>query len=514
MNDYSLMNLLESSYELYPDKDYLYDGEASYTYKQLHQEAYWLAAGLSKLGVGKGDRVLACLPNWHEFVVLFFGLAKIGAVIIPCNPNYHRQDLFPILEDGEIKAVFVPENQDQIDLFHSIKTIVVTVRFEQQGSLSFSDVLSIGMNEEEPAYVQIDSEKDCMATLYSSGTTGKPKGVMLTHRNLLYAATVAKNALRCTEEDVVFTPVPVFHVFGLVPGVILTVLTGAKIIFMERFKTHKALQLMEKGRATIHLGVPTMFILELNRLSEQKYDLSSLRTGIIAGSTCSSQVIKMIRQEMGCQILISYGLTETSSAITFTRFTDNEKAGTETVGKSVPGSEIKIVDESHQEVPIGEIGELACRGIGVMKGYYNMPQKTKEVMDSDGWYYTGDLAKVNVEGYYTIVGRKKDMITRGGFKIYPSEVEEILYQHPSILDVAIIGLPDPVLGEISCAVIKLKSNCYVSKEDIISFTSKRVVKYKVPDRIKFIDCFPLTSSGKIKKNELKDMFIEEKKVLV
>lgn len=517
-NDFSLMNLLEHSFRLYPEKDYLFDGETTFTYKQLYQEAHLLAASLNKLGVHKGDRVLVCLPNWHEYVAVFFGLAKIGAIIIPCNPCYRVEDFQPIVENSEIKAVFMSENCNQINYFrHKGVELIVTVRYKKAGCFSYQDLLVLGEKAEKTEktpFVPIDAEKDIMVILYSSGTTGAPKGVMLTHKNLLYVTKALKNKLRCTESDAIFVPVPVFHVFGLVPGVLLGILTGAKIIFMEKYHAINALELIEKAQATIHLGVPTMFILELYEMKEHEYDLSSLRTGIIAGSPCPSNIVKMIRNQMGCNIEISYGMTETSSAITFTSFSDDECICLETVGKVIEGSEIKIVDENRQEVPFGKIGELACRGAGVMKGYFQMPEKTKEVMDQDGWYYTGDLAIVNEKGYYTIVGRKKDMISRGGYKIYPREIEDILYKHPSVLDVVIIGLPDPVLGEISCAVIKLKSNCYEPEENIKAYLAERVVKYKVPDRILYIDEFPLNSSGKIKKDVLKEMALEGNKVYV
>jgi acyl-CoA synthetase (AMP-forming)/AMP-acid ligase II len=243
-------------------------------------------------------------------------------------------------------------------------------------------------------------------------------------------------------------------------------------------------------------------------------DISSLRTGIIAGSHCPSHIVREIRQQMGCHIQISYGMTETSSAITFTSFSDDERNSSETVGRAIPGTEIKIVDEEHREIPMGEIGELACRGTGVMKGYYQIPEITNEVIDEDGWFYTGDLATVNEDGCYTIVGRKKDMIIRGGYKIYPCEIEEILYKHQSILDAAIVGVPDPVLGETSCAFIKLKDGSYESEESMKEFLQEKVVKYKVPDYIKFVTEFPLNPSGKIKKNTLKEMALQEQRELL
>lgn len=514
-NDFSLIDLLEHSYQLFPNSNYLYEGDTTFTYKQLYQEAHLLASGLRKLGVSKGDRVLVCLPNWHEFVVLFFSLAKIGAIVIPCNPCYQTEDLYPILENDEIKAVFVTKNRNQIKLFRSKGLqLIVTVRYKECGCYSYGDLKDFGKKNKDVPSIPIDAENDIMAILYSSGTTGEPKGTALTHKNLYFAVKTARAMLNCTESDIIFTPVPIFHIFGLVPGVLLTILTGAKIIFMEKFKAVKALQVIERRKATIHLGVPTMYILELNHLNEGTFDLSSLRTGIVAGSPCPGELVKKIHNNMGCTIHISYGLTETSSAVTFTSFTDGEFICADTVGKKVDGTEIKIVDENRQEVPIGKIGELACRGPGVMKGYYRMPSKTKEVMDDQGWFYTGDLAKENETGYITIVGRKKDMIIRGGYKIYPREIEDILYRHPSVLDVVIVGYPNPVLGENSCAVIKLKPNHYETEETVKKYLADRVVKYKVPDRVLFIEEFPYTSSGKLKKDLLKEMLLVENLIRV
>nr|WP_295974131.1 class I adenylate-forming enzyme family protein [uncultured Bacillus sp.] len=509
-NTISIIDLLEQTFQLYPNKDYMFDGERTISYRQLYQESCLLASGLNILGVSKGDRVLVCLPNCHEFVAIFFGLARIGAIMIPCNPCYQKEDIQPILEDGEVKAVFLSDKEHLINVFRDNKIeIIVTVRYEEPGCFSYKSLLTIGESAVNDPSVPIHPESDVMVILYSSGTTGKPKGVMLTHRNLLYEAKTAKYQLECTETDIIFTPVPVFHVFGLVPGILLTILTGAKMILMEKFNKIKALQLIEKGQATIHLGVPTMFILELNKMKEIDCDLSSLRTGIIAGSPCPSHIVRMIRKQMGCNIKISYGMTETASAVTFTSFTDDDRVCSETVGKAIPGTEIKIVDENRKEVPFGVIGELACRGIGVMKGYYNMPEKTKEVIDHDGWYYSGDLATLNEEGYCSIVGRKKDMITRGGYNIYPCEVEEILFRHPSVLDAAIVGVPNPVLGEVSCAFIKLKSDSVESEGSIKSFLVNKVVKYKIPDRILFLDELPINANGKILKSKLREIAMEQ-----
>ncbi|MBM4764687.1 class I adenylate-forming enzyme family protein [Bacillus sp. B15-48] len=505
---FSLIELLEHTYQLYPDKEYLYDGKKSFTYKQLFHEVHNLAAGLERLGVQKGERVLVCLPNCHEFIVVFFSLIKIGATMIPCNPCYRKEDITPILTNDEINFIFT-SNIEHVAIFQNFGVErIVTVHLEDIVCLSYQNLLC---NGEKLRMKASNNQNETMvnrgiaAILYTSGTTGQPKGVMLSHKNLYYAAETTRRILNCTHLDRIFTPVPVFHVFGLVPGVILTILTGAKIILMEKYNATKALQLIEDAKATIHLGVPTMFILELNHLTNRDYDLSTLRTGIVAGSSCPSEIVKRIRNEMGCDIRVSYGLTETASALTFTTDEDDELVCSETVGKPVPGSEIKIVDNNHQELAIGEIGELACKGPGVMNGYFRMPKETRNVIEENGWFYTSDLASINENGYVTIVGRKKDMIIRGGFKVYPSEIEDVLHQHPSVFDVAVVGAPNPVLGEISIAFIKLKFNHCGDEEHLKGFVAVRLAKYKVPDKVIFLDELPLSASGKIRRDVLREM---------
>src|SRR5699024_10471144 len=259
--------------------------------------------------------------------------------------------------------------------------------------------------------------------------------------------------MTCTPDDVFFVAVPVFHVFGLVPSILSTLATGARMVLMDKYKPKGALTLMQDEGVTVKHGVPTMFILELNHPEFRSYDLTSLRTGIIAAAPCPVEIVKRIRSDMGCEIMVAYGLSETSPTLTMTKFNDEDSVRAETVGKALPGAEVKIVNNERKDVGIGEIGEIACRSFGVMKGYYNMPLKTEEAFDEDRWFYTGDLGVLDENQYLQIVGRKKEMIIRGGYNIYPREVEEVFYTHPDVLEMAIIGLPDTVLGEISCACI-------------------------------------------------------------
>src|SRR5699024_4029795 len=277
------------------------------------------------------------------------------------------------------------------------------------------------------------------------------------------------------------------------------------------YKAKEALNLEEEERVSVKHGVPTMFILELNHEDFFKYDLRSLRTGIIAAAPAPEEVVRRIRSDMGCDIVVCYGQSETSPTLTMTKFDDPDSLRAETVGPALPGAEIKIVDNEKNEVEIGEIGEIACRSFGVMKGYYNMPEKTQQALDGDGWLYTGDLGTLDEYGYLRIVGRKKEMIIRGGFNIYPREVEEVFYKHPDVMEVAIVGLPDTVLGEVSCACVKLKPNSSADEEALLTYIKGRVADYKVPNELLIVDELPMTASGKIKKTALQEQLKEDLK---
>lgn len=500
-------DVLERAQRMNPKKEALFDGYTRVTYEQLYKEVQLIASGLAQKEIHKGDRVIVCIPNWNEFVSIYFALASLGAILVPCNTRYRSEELTHILYNSGAKAVFVTGDHGHVDFFQShLKNgdnqscleHIFTVRFNKEGLLSFQDLLKMGEKTPYPK-AAIDPDEDIFSILYTSGTTGKPKGVMLTHRNFLYAAEAANRRLQCTADDVFLIAVPVFHVFGMVPGILSAIAACAKIVFMEHFKAIHALEIIEREKISVHHGVPTMFILELNHPRFAEYDLSSLRTGIIAAAPCPEEIVRRIRQDMGCNIMVFYGLTESTAPITATSFEDEDYIRSVTVGRVLPGSEAKVVDSARKAVPVGTVGELALRGPGIMKGYYKLPEQTREVFDEDGWFHTGDLASIDEEGYIRIIGRKKEMIIRGGYNIYPREIEEIYYKHPSILEVVIVGLPDAVLGEISCAAIKLKPGHSAEEEAMREYIKDKVADYKVPDRIVFLDELPKTSSGKIQK---------------
>jgi len=514
--DMSVSQLLETAATSRPDSEVIVDEKRRMSYRELKQEADDLAAGLTQVGIMKGDRVAVSLPNWYEFVVINFALAKIGAILVPFNTRFKRGEVEYILQKSGAKAVFFPYEFDSInhydqylELKESVETLthLIGVRFQAESVTSYTELIELGRTSPFLP-VEIDVNEDVYAILFTSGTTGKPKGAMLTHKNVVHTAVAGGEWMRCTPEDVFLMPTPIFHVMGNM-FVLRTVASEAGMVLMDVFKPEKALALIENEKITIHPGVPTMFILELNHPNFKNYDLSSLRTGEMAAAPCPVEIIHRIRKEMGMNVLVGYGMTETSTTLSSTGFDDDNTTRAETVGRPLQGVAVIIVDESRKEVGINTIGELACRSFGLMKGYYNDPEKTAEAIDEDGWYYTGDLAAIDEKGYIRIVGRKKEMIIRGGYNIYPREVEEYFYTHPGVREVAIVGIPDAVLGEISCACIIPKDGVLLTEKEMKTFISDKVADYKVPDKIVFVDCFPMTPSGKIRKLDLKNQLAND-----
>lgn len=508
--------LLENAFQLTPEQEVVYDGHRRLTYRELMEESTALAYSLQQLGIKKGDRVAVCLPNSHEFIIILFALSRIGAILIPFNTRYRVDEIEYILQDSGAKVAFFTKEFDHVQHFSQFVEVqkklssleqLVTVRFEEEGYKSLYELIRNGKTLKS-SFPQIDSKEDVFVILYTSGTTGKPKGVMLTHQNVMYTGIVAKEKMKCTKKDVFLIPVPVFHIFGIV-FIIHTISAMARMVLMEKFSAKEALMLIQNEKVTVHAGVPSMFILELNHPSFETFDLSSLRTGEMAAAPCPVEIVRKIKVNMGCNILVAYGLTETSANLTITDFSDDDVLKSETVGKAIEGVELKIVNPNGKEVPGGEVGELVCRSLGLMKGYYNMPEKTRDVVDENGWFYTGDLATMDQQGYIRIVGRLKEMIIRGGYNIYPREIEDIFYEHPSVLDIAVVGLPDSVLGEIVCAAIRLKPNQDVNKKRLIEFAKQRLADYKVPDKIIFLNEFPMTGSGKILKMNLQQRLKKE-----
>jgi fatty-acyl-CoA synthase len=510
----NIWQLLEHTAARWPEREALVSGPRRYNFREILGLVERCATGLAHHGLVKGDRVALIMPNWAEFIITYFAAARLGAILVPLNVRYRRHELEFMLRNSGAKLVVTCASFGDFNYIELLKEIqpnlpelahIVVVGQSQGGPglISWESVL----NEASPASlppVPLDPREDLFIILYTSGTTGQPKGVMLTHYNLVTNGLLMAEGLRSTEQDRYLVMVPLFHIFGISACVLAAYGSGACMVLLDLFKPEAALTLVETEQITVHNGVPTMFILELNYPNFSRFDLSSLRTGIIAAAPAPAEIIRRIRTEMNCDIASAYGLTETSPCLTMTRFEDDDRTRSETVGRALPGVEIKIMSDEGGEVPPGEVGELICRSSGVMKGYYKLPGATAAALDRDGWFYTGDLATLDPAGNIRIVGRKKEMINRGGFKVYPREVEDLYYAHPAVMEVAVLGVPDPVLGEKTLACIKLKPGQTAGAKELREFLRGKLADYKLPDFVRFVDEFPMTSSGKIKKVQLKE----------
>jgi fatty-acyl-CoA synthase len=523
----------------YADNDALVyvDRGLRYSYKEFNEVCKQAAKGFMKMGIKKGDHVAIWATNYPEWVITQFATAKIGAVLVTVNTNYKIFELEYLLKqsdsttllliDGFKDADYIgilnklcPEIKDsepgklESDKLPFLKNIIYLGEKNHSGMFQWRDIMEMGRDvSDEELYERQKSldPHDVINMQYTSGTTGFPKGVMLTHYNILNNGFFIGECMRFTHKDRLCIPVPFFHCFGCVLGVLACVTHGATMVPVEYFRPEEVLRTIEEERCTAVHGVPTMFIFMLEYPDFNKYDLSSLRTGIMAGSPCPIKVMKQVVEKMGAsEITIAYGQTEASPVITQTRVDDPIELRVSTVGKNLPNVEVKIVDpETGKEVPRGVQGELCARGYLVMKGYYKMEEATRKTIDEEGWLHTGDLATMDENGYCKITGRIKDMIIRGGENIYPREIEELLYTHPSVQDVQVVGVPSKHLGEEIMACIITKEGQTLTEQDIKQFVLENMARHKVPKYVKFMSSYPMTASGKIQKYKLREMAIEE-----
>jgi fatty-acyl-CoA synthase len=489
-------------------------GDRRLSYGQVEAQSTALAAALYELGIEAGDRIALNLPNWPEFVVAMFAAAKLGAVIVPLNPKYTSPELQYMLRHSESVVVVTAENWEGVDYlarFENFLTAlpdlqyVVSVGEEDlwydDRVYQFEDLVSSGEGRQLPQ-PHTASPDEVFAIVYTSGTMGKPKGVSLTHTNLLSTASATADALQLAPEDVVFGVTTLFNVFGLGPGVLGTALAGATLVLQEDGDPARALEIAERERVTVYHGLPTSFILDLYEPSRTERRLDSIRTGIVAGAPVSEELVARIQRELVPQIRVAYGMTETGSTISVTCASDPPGKQVSTVGRPLDGVEVKVLDLDGSPLPIESVGEIAVRGPGVMSGYYRQPSETAHAFTEDGFFLTGDLGMIDDEGYLHLLGRRKEMIIRGGFNVYPREVEDRLHAHPAVLDVTIVGLPHEVLGEVACACIVPVEGAIVTGDEIKEFCREVMADYKVPDLVRFLDSFPMTGSGKVRRVEL------------
>jgi fatty-acyl-CoA synthase len=514
------------------------DRDLRYTYREFKGVVEECARALMALGLEKGDHVAVWGQNVPEWVTLQFATGKMGAVLVTVNPAYKAHELEYVLDQSDAAALFLTEGVRGADFLQILQEAVPELADVRDGELSVEDlpylkhVVLMGgdppdnmpvmsfdefldrgreVTEEELRERQhsLDAE-DVINMQYTSGTTGFPKGVQLTHANIVKNAFSIGECMKLGPEDRVCIPVPFFHCFGCVLGTLNTVTHEGTMVPIETFDAERVLQAVHQERCTAVLGVPTMFIAELDHPDFDQYDTSSLRTGIMAGSPCPMEVMKRVVDVMGAsEITIAYGQTESSPVITQTRTDDPLELRVSTVGRTLPGVEIRVVNiDTGEDCEPGEQGELWTRGYLVMRGYYKMEDKTAEVIDEDGWLHTGDLAVMDENGYVRITGRAKDMIIRGGENIYPREIEEFLYTHPDVSDVQVYGVPDEKYGEQVAAAIKKRPDADLTEEDVKEFCLQNIAYYKVPEYVDFVEEYPMTASGKIQKYKLREAAIE------
>lgn len=535
LREITLGQMLDETIAQYPDNEAVVyvDRNFRLTYREFGKLVDDVAKGLMALGVQKGEKVAIWASNVPYWVVFQFATAKIGAILLTVNTFYKSAELEYLLKQSEaenfvlidsfrdtdyIQIVYdlVPELKTQqrgylqSERFPDLKRVIFMGPEKHRGMYSIPEVVSLSrmVSEEDYRARQASlSPHDVVNMQYTSGTTGFPKGVMLTHYNIGNNGFWIGENQRFTDKDRICLPVPLFHCFGCVLGVLAAVSHGATLVILESFSPLMVLSSVEEERCTALYGVPTMFIAVLEHRSFDRYDLSSLRTGIMAGSPCPVSVMEKVMEKMHMQeITICYGLTEASPVMTQTRVDDSIEHRTQTVGRAMPEIEVTIRDpETNQPVPFGVQGEVCCRGYNVMKGYYNNPDATAAAIDVDGWLHSGDLGTMDEQGYVRITGRLKDMIIRGGENIYPREIEEFLYRMEGIKDVQVVGVPSRKYGEEVGAFIILKEGFDYAPEDIKDFCRGKIARYKIPKYIAFLEEYPMTASGKIQKYKLREL---------
>jgi len=483
------------------------------TWSQLLDAADRVAHGLAKLGIQPADRVGLWAMNCWEWLVVHMACARAGAILVNVNPSCRAHELAFILKNSRMKALFLRERDAKANYAAVLDEVRSGGDFALRNAIYFDTADWKGLLAEEPrptaARIEID---DVTNIQYTSGTTGSPKGVLLTHRNILNNGFLSALVLRYTEHDRICLAVPFAHCFGNVIGTMSALASGCALILPnDTFDSKAVLASVEAERATAIYGVPTMFIAELRHPEFSRFDLTSLRTGVMAGAPCPVEVMKQVIADMHCrEMIIGYGLTETAPLVTLSEVDDDLDHRVSTVGKAMPCTELKVVDvETRETLERGRQGEICGRGYMLMQGYDGDQEATARVVDRDGWLRTGDLGVMREDGYLNITGRAKDMIIRGGENIYPREIEEFLYTHAKIAEVQITGLPHECLGEVVLAWIRLKPGETATAEEIREFCEGQIAKFKIPESIRFVDSFPTTLSGKIQKFRMREIEIQE-----
>ncbi len=534
----TLGNYLEQWAQETPDRNFLVysDRGLRFTYREFNKRVDQLAKGLLYLGIRKGDHLGIWATNVPDWLTFTFAAAKIGAVLVTINTSYKKHELEYLIDNSDLHTLCLIEGWRDSDYLGMVYDLIPELKEQERGFLQskkfpfLKNVVYIGPEKHRGMYntqelillgqhiddTELENAKlivdphDVVNMQYTSGTTGFPKGVMLTHVNILNNGYWIGECQKFTNEDILCLPPPLFHCFGIVLGMMAVITHGCTVVMIETFDPLVVLASVQKERCTALYGVPTMFIAELNHPMFDLFDLSSLRTGIMAGSLCPIETMRAVIDKMYMKdITIVYGLTESSPGMTQSHANDPIEIKVTTVGRELPGVEVKVADPvSGEELPVGQQGEMCCRGYNIMKGYYNNPQATASVIDKEGWLHSGDLGVKDPDGNYRITGRIKDMIIRGGENIYPREIEEFLYKMPGIKDIQVAGVPSTKYGEEVGAFIILHEGITLAEDDVKDFCRGQIARFKIPKYVFFLKEFPMTASGKIQKYKLREMSLK------
>ncbi len=517
---YNLIDCFDRQVERDPDAVGLVCGTRSYTYRRLAAESGAFASALADLGVTKGDRVGIDLPNWPEWVVSLLAASRLGAVVVPLNPTLGYHEFKYQLRHAEVKVCIAPQSHgemDYLEFFDDLMTDLpdlghlITVgaddMWQDERVFRYSDLLSSYRSKHVDGKAEIDAAEDLLFLLYTPGTQGKPKGVELTHKNLVWTGLETASLLNLGPTDTALGAVPLSTVFGA-HLVVSTLLTGGKIVLLERFDSAATLDLIEKFEITTLHGVPTMFQLMMREPSFPSRKFKTLRTGIVAGAPVSVPVVRAIRK--WCDVEIAYGLTETGPTVSMTTPNDADEQRENTVGRPLVGVELMLVDKRENGgVDSDAVGEVAVRGPNVMSGYHRMPKESKKFFTEDGFFRTGDLASIDEDGFIRIVGRSKEMIIRGGYNIFPKELEDVVRTHPAVESVCAIGIPNEILGELVGVCVVPLEGAIVTSQELKDYVHDQVADYKVPDVVRFFDELPVDEEGKVQRKELADLVAAE-----
>jgi long-chain acyl-CoA synthetase len=499
MNENLAYNLIATTLER-PDSPALRVGETVTSYAELEAATAGVVELLHEHGIEPGDRVGVMLPNVAEFAFVYYGVLRAGGVVVPMNVLLKQREVAFYLADSGAKLVFA---------WHELAAHAVEGAAQACAEVVLvkPGVLASTPPPADPSAAAVTAGTvaeraagDTAVILYTSGTTGKPKGAQLTHANLAINADVTRQMLSIGADDVILGALPLFHAFGQTCGLNVAVSAGASLALVQRFDPGAVLEAIERDRVTVFEGVPTMYAALLHHPDRERFDVRTLRLAVSGGAALPVEVLRGFEEAFGCMILEGYGLSETSPVACFNHPHRTRKPGS--IGTPVEGVEMRLVDDSRAEVAHGEVGEIAIRGHNVMKGYWNRPDATAEAIDAAGWFYSGDLGRIDEDGCYFIVDRKKELVIRGGYNVYPREIEEVLYEHPAVREAAVIGIAHPELGEEVAAAVALKPGAQATEDEIREFVKANVAAYKYPRLVWFVDELPKGATGKILKRAI------------